>query len=242
MLALAYFFSRQAYALNPSTCDNKTDGLLYIFANDRMSYLGKTNASREGETTRTGGVVRAVEHMTHRSHPSGPESQRRRYRLSRCTGFQNHMFAVLREEPTSDILDWERCAINMFHPNGNEKKKKHNRRGGLRCKRGQAARKHLARERQNSLPASNSSQLEHLVSITPSVADRRRQSKLEKEKTTQAWAQGFTDSYFTAQRAWARKKGKSGPINIYGVTYKSLLLKYLAKQGTEVDWKRVELF
>ena len=31
-------------------------------------------------------------------------------------------------------------------------------------------------------------------------------------------------------------------MNIYGVTQKPLLIKYLAKQGTTVDWKRVEMF
>ena len=170
MLALAFFCSRRIYALDPASCDNKTEGLLYLFANDRMSYLGKTNVSRDGENPRTGGVTRAMEHFAHRAYPSGPESQRRRYRLSRCTGLQNHVFAILRDEPISEILDWERCAINAYHPNGNAKKKKRNRRGGLHRRRGQAARKHLARGHQDSVPASNTSPLENLVSITPSTS------------------------------------------------------------------------
>ena len=242
MLALAFFFSRQVYALDPASCDNKNEGLLYLFANDRVSYLGKANVSRQGEKLRTGAVTRAIEHFSHRAYPSGQEGQRRRYRLSRCTGYQNHLFAVLRAEPLSDILDWERCAINMYHPNGNEKKKKRNRRGGLHRKRGQTARKHGAREHQNSAPASNTSPLENLVSTTPSIVERTRQSKLEKEKSFQMWAQGFTESYFAAQKARLRKTGQEGPIHIYGVAHRSLLIKYLAKQGTTVDWKRVQKF
>ena len=219
---------------------------MYAWFGRGFQYVGIARFARMSRPHISGIVCRLFEHLTLRARPQCTHGNIHRYRLARRLPLVSLMWLPVRAGPECEIRARESLAIKVYRPNGNATLRPASCPGQPKKSR---KRPPPWRRRPKSSPCLDPT---WSCRVGADCFDREvcKELKLRNRAVCPpfpdsllvlSWSQSFAVAYREMLRHLFLSSGFHGPINIYSLEVRRLMILWIGTRGSCVEWNRLRV-